>query len=380
MSNSRFCPPALDEIEVSVWGAGYGEAIALHIGGEKWILVDSCIAPDSQLPASLDYLNNLKSCVGETVKLIVVTHWHDDHVRGISTVLNECKSSSLAVSGALQVDEFLNLVNLYSKPTIQKTSGLDEFARAFQLLQRRKKRGTQFNPPKWASADRLLYRDEIRINSEIIEAKVYALSPSDASVLKAQLAFAQLFPKENEHKKRITSPKPNHASVVLWVELGRDIILLGADLENTSDSETGWSAILSGSTATVEKAEVFKIPHHGSENAHHDDVWSELLWSEPIAIVTPFRPGRKFLPSPEDIERITNFTSRVYATAPAKQLKPRWSRGVVRDFATQATRYIRIVDYGWGQVRLRKRMSQVGESWRVELFGDAYALTEEHQQ
>ena len=35
---------------------------------------------------------------------------------------------------------------------------------------------------------------------------------------------------------------------------------------------------------------------------------------------------------------------------------------------------MQVVDYGWGQVRLRKRMNQVGESWQVELFGDAHAL------
>ncbi|MFQ6041703.1 MAG: hypothetical protein ACE5PV_12670, partial [Candidatus Poribacteria bacterium] len=238
----------------------------------------------------------------------------------------------------------------------------------------RLKAGTQFNSPKWASADRLLYRDGIQISSKTIEAKVYSLSPSDASILKAQLAFSQLLPKEHEHKRRIASPKPNHASVVLWVELGNEIILLGADLEDTSDSKVGWSAILSSSTVTSEKANVFKIPHHGSENAHHNDVWVKLLWSEPIAIVTPFRPGRRFLPSSEDIKRITNLTSRAYATAPAKQRRPRWNRGVVRDFARQATRYVQEVDYGWGQVRLRKRMNQVGESWRVELFGEAYAL------
>ena len=376
MSNNQLFPPGPDEIEVSVWGAGYGEAIALHIGGGKWILVDSCIDPDSQLPASLDYLKNLKFPVGEAVKLIVVTHWHDDHIRGISTALDECESSSLAISGAFQVDEFRKLVSLYSEPTIRNTSGLDEFSRVFQLLQKRKQRVTQFNSPKLAFADKWLYRDEIRINSETIEARVCSLSPSDASVLKAQLAFARLLPKERERKKRVTSPRPNHASVVLWVELGNEIILLGADLENTSDSEIGWSAILSGSTVTSEKASVFKIPHHGSENAHHDDVWVKLLWSEPIAIVTPFRPGRKFLPSAEDIKRITSLTSRAYTTAPAKQRRPRLprSRGVVRRFARQATQYMQEVDYGWGQVRLRKRMNQVGESWRVELFGDAYAL------
>ena len=101
MSNNQFCPPAPDEIEVSVWGAGYGEAIVLHIGGGKWVLVDSCIDPGSQVPASLDYLKNLKFPVGEAVKLIVVTHWHDDHIRGISTVLDECKSACFAISGVI---------------------------------------------------------------------------------------------------------------------------------------------------------------------------------------------------------------------------------------------------------------------------------------
>ena len=158
------------------------------------------------------------------------------------------------------------------------------------------------------------------------------------------------------------------------MELGNEIILLGADLENTSDSKVGWSAILSASTVTSEKANVFKIPHHGSENAHNDDVWVKLLWSEPIAIVTPFSRGRKSLPSQEDIKRITNLTSCAYATAPAKQRRSRGGRSVVRKLSEQATIYMQDIDYCWGQVRLRKRMNQVGKAWQVELFGDAHAL------
>ena len=32
--------PAAGELEVSLFGPGFGEALALHIGAGKWILVD----------------------------------------------------------------------------------------------------------------------------------------------------------------------------------------------------------------------------------------------------------------------------------------------------------------------------------------------------
>jgi len=49
-------PPAADEIEVTLFGPGYGEAIAVHLGEGVWLLVDSCVDPDSKAPASGTYL------------------------------------------------------------------------------------------------------------------------------------------------------------------------------------------------------------------------------------------------------------------------------------------------------------------------------------
>lgn len=40
-------PPAADEIEFSLFGPGYGEAVAVHLGDGTWLLIDSCIDPDS---------------------------------------------------------------------------------------------------------------------------------------------------------------------------------------------------------------------------------------------------------------------------------------------------------------------------------------------
>jgi hypothetical protein len=37
--------PAPDEVEISVFGRGFGEAICIHVDGE-WIVVDSCLTPE----------------------------------------------------------------------------------------------------------------------------------------------------------------------------------------------------------------------------------------------------------------------------------------------------------------------------------------------
>lgn len=35
--------PATDEIELTLFGPGYGEAIAVHLGEGAWLLVDPCV-------------------------------------------------------------------------------------------------------------------------------------------------------------------------------------------------------------------------------------------------------------------------------------------------------------------------------------------------
>ena len=157
MINSQFKAPEQDELEVSVFGPEYGEAILLHMGAGQWILVDSCLDPVSGKPASLQYLQDLNVKVEEAVKLVVATHWHDDHVRGIGTVFSKCQTARFVISDALNNEHFLTLATLCDKSLSMKSSGLDEFIKVFQLLESRKPQHARINPPLWAIADRLLY-------------------------------------------------------------------------------------------------------------------------------------------------------------------------------------------------------------------------------
>ena len=378
MVTCNYDPPEQDEIEVSLFGPGYGEALVLHIGGGNWILVDSCIRPESNTPAALEYFGLLNIDMEDAVKLIVASHWHDDHIRGLSDLFIKCAHALFSMPIALKEKEFLTLIRLYDRfPKTTENSGLKEFIRIIMTLANRES-NAQFKPPKYALADRLLYSNQIRLISDSVDAKVYALSPSDAAFQQSLMAFANLLPKFNsrEYKSiiRVASPSPNHTSVVLWIEIGIHRILLGSDLENTNDSETGWTAILNNSQVVNNKAGVFKIPHHGSENAHNDTIWSRFLLDNPYSLLSPFFKGNISLPTQPDIHRINHFTNNAYITNPTRKRKFRWRDNVVRDFVKDVTPDIYNVHSGWGHIRLRKKISDTNPFWQVQLSGDAEAL------
>lgn len=373
MTPSPSLPPSPDELELSLFGPGYGEALLVHLGAGKWILVDSCLHCDSSQPAALAYLHELGVDIAQAVELIVATHWHDDHIRGISAALRECTGADLAVSGAINHEEFFTLVSSYLVPSIMESTGVDELRQVLKTLQARKSRGDRYNPPRYAVADKILYHDSVKLGTSDVTATVSALSPSDASLLQAQLSFARILASQQQARTRVAPPSPNSASVVLWIEVGSHRLLLGSDLEVTHQPNTGWSAILDDALLVTERAGIFKIPHHGSKNAHHPRVWSELLLDDPLALLTPFRRGRTSLPSPEDSARICALTPNAYMTSPVRHQPYKFRNKTVRKTLRSVGCEIRRAHSGWGQIRVRQSIDQADPPC-IELFGDACPL------
>ena len=97
--------PDLDEIEVSLFGPGYGECILLHVGNNEWFIVDSCIDPISREPVSLSYLQQIGIDPSIAVKQVIVSHWHDDHYRGIAKVVEACSSADFICSESSSISD-----------------------------------------------------------------------------------------------------------------------------------------------------------------------------------------------------------------------------------------------------------------------------------
>lgn len=97
----------IGEVTLIGTGGGYGESILVHLGFNNWIVIDSCVNPNTNESLPLWYLESIGVDVSKDVKLIICTHWHDDHIIGISTLLKKCLNAKFCMSKASDTKKFL---------------------------------------------------------------------------------------------------------------------------------------------------------------------------------------------------------------------------------------------------------------------------------
>lgn len=360
--------PADLEFEVSIFGPGFGECIVIHAGFNEWLVVDSCIDSDSGRPAALVYLESLGVKPATAVKFILCTHWHDDHAAGISELLLACERAQFACSSALTRTEFLEVVQAFNKrPLIAKTSGLTEIFNVFSILR------TRGQVPKYAIADLPLLRFPSNPPGPNARCELTALSPSHAEFQRFLHGMAKLVPRATTAKFRFPSPSQNDISVASWLRVGELQILLGADLEEHGISGRGWTAVIASTTKPSGRASVFKISHHGSVTGHHPEIWSELLETPALAVLTPWNQGSK-LPKLEDCQRILGLTPRGYATSRPTSRRVKTQLPVVARTLREAGVTIRETESPTGCVQLRAPIDDADVEWTVTLSPEALPL------
>ena len=350
---ARGHPPRDDEFELTLLGPGYGESIVLHIGGGTWILVDSCGRADA--PAALEYLRSIDLDPARAVVLIVATHWHDDHIRGMARTVEVCTNATFCCASVLCREEFLTAVHALERRHVAAFgSGLREIHRAFSQLREAD------STPTWALANRRIFSTG--------PCEVWSLAPADDVFAGFLRELGRLLPEVGQAETRIRSLSPNDVAVVLWIAVGDIAVLLGSDLE-----QRGWSTVVRNTARPQGTASVFKVPHHGSENAHEPLVWERLLDPEPFAILSPWRRGGRIVPNRRDKQRILASTANAYVSATVD------SAASVRRRASMVERMIRQSNISLRRtpppdgVRLRRRIGS-RTPWRVELFGSACHL------
>lgn len=329
-------------IEVVVFGKGYGESILLHIG-EKWFVVDSFIESKSRKPIAIKYLSDNGYSIDD-ISGIICSHWDNDHVLGISQIIEQ-HSRCLPVCLPIAYDDrrFTEYVTFNAT---NQSGSTTEFYKVLKLIAKRK--ASYF----FAISERNLFQKEI--NDTTISLR--ALSPNDNQF--AAFLDAISIPKEGQTKRHIPLEE-NKISVVTYIKTCLDSILLGGDMENSSN---GWESICD--SFVDNKSHVFKIPHHGSENGYCSKVWQKMV-EKPISIITRFNPSN--LPTDEMLDNIAKDSSAVYVVG-SKARKDREILGKVKkhgDINTVVS--ISLLDSKYGYVKLSKYSED--EDWQVDIYG-----------
>ncbi len=354
--------PGTDELEVSLFGPGKGECATVHLGAGEWLIVDSCRDQLSQKQPAVTYLHGIGVDLSLQVKLVVATHAHDDHVSGIADLFKQCSSALLTCFSALTSEEFYASVvtDASIEGTLRKSVRSEYRALMAELRARPLIAGR--SPGRHAHEQRELWA---RLDGPA--ARVVALSPSDEAVNRATRLLAEGSATVGA-RRRLAASDPNEFAVALRVEVGGDAVLLGADLLH-GPAACGWTAVLA--TPKQPQGSLVKVPHHGAPNAHHPGMWSDLLTSDPLAVLAPYRAGATRRPSAEDISRLKDHATRVYATADASLHKQSArTRRVGASFAGVATGVKEV----WGQAGHVQARRRPGEEWRIAVQAPALRL------
>ena len=178
MMNKELKKPSPDLFQIVLFGKGYGESILIHIGNNKYIVVDSFIDNMSGNPVTIDYLNeigeNPSSIIG-----IICTHWDDDHVKGISKIIEKIEHKINVYIPMVQSnrdkENFVRYVCMNAdSDDINSTS---EYKKLFDFFRDGK---IQIN---FTSSCMNICSSELSsVNKDW--ASIYALSPSQANILK----------------------------------------------------------------------------------------------------------------------------------------------------------------------------------------------------
>jgi beta-lactamase superfamily II metal-dependent hydrolase len=360
-------PPGADVIEVSLFGPGVGESVLVHLGRGNWIVVDCCVdRSDGSIPV-LRYLEEIGVDYANSISMIVATHAHDDHTAGISTLVEKCPSAMFVCSAALTTEEFFKTIALDKKlELLIRQSAYSEYRKVFETVRRRSKSG-QIAIRRATESRSLL---SIAADDTNPAVNVIALSPSDHAVTRSIDALARHVAMQLGTRRRISSFDPNEASVVLWIEVGDKVMLLGADVLN-GPANCGWEGVLSSfQPESDRRASLFKVAHHGSPGADHDDVWGRLVTDRPVALLTPYWRGSVRIPGVLDRGRILSRANAFITATPAPK-SPKPVKSVAAQLG-QSAQNVRPAYTRCGQIRAR---AQLGDpTWKIETFPPAKPL------
>ena len=253
-------PPNPDELEVSVFGPGFGESVVVHVGNGEWIIVDSCVDTLDGDPKSIEYLRLLGLDPAQCVKVVVATHWHDDHVAGLSKTLNDCASALFCCPVALSQRDFLRLAELYCETSGDFPQGPEEIRKSIEIAGLRSKK-LRKQMLCFAKSDSLVWE------SQSSQVKLIALSPSDEMIRRFIESVAQQYAIASsgmDIDDQLTANTPNDTATALRLDVAGRSVLLGSDLEKGS-SLVGWSAVLT-SNMGKEKNHLFSRWHIMAQN------------------------------------------------------------------------------------------------------------------
>jgi hypothetical protein len=302
--------------------------------------------------------------------MVVATHWHDDHIRGIARLFDQCKGAQFCCSAAMSRTEFWQYVMRMGTGSLATDGAkVGEFTRVLSILE------SGGRPPLRAATE----STELRVWPANLlphgeRCLLRSFSPSDLEHQLFLQWLAATKPAQTQPKRSAVDHDHNVTSVVLHLQFSSCAILLGADMEIHNDPRRGWAAVVTTALAREAKpAALNKVAHHGSINGYLQEAWASLLEAAPASVVTPYNrlPDSRKLPTHDDVQRMRTH-GRLLQTSPHAGTRIMTRDPAVARGLRESNIELRDLKGELGLVRFRRRLGTSSTPWASELHGAAF--------
>ncbi|WP_319561059.1 MBL fold metallo-hydrolase [Marispirochaeta sp.] len=301
-------------IEIVFIGPSYGESILIKDNENNWFVIDSCIDLATKESLPLKYLSDVGVNTVERVKMIIITHWHDDHIRGISQLCEKCDNASIVIPLTFGQREFVNIFSysITDELGFRRSGNLREMLRVINVVDQKQLELI------YAKQNETIFQSN---NSEN-KLSIFALSPGNLdyrlSCSGIARAYKSILDGGRLHDDRIN---PNLFSIALLIKIGKSSLLLGGDLEVHPDPRRGIDNALKSHCLSDNISGLYKVAHHGSKTAYHKQL-GQSLRKDNFSIITPWRKGRNAIPTCSEIELHKQHSDQLFITAKPRNSKP----------------------------------------------------------
>ena len=287
---------------VVIGGPSLGESVLLHYGDGKWIIVDSCTYRGVNLP--LFFLEKVHADL-DLVGHVICSHWHDDHVAGMSTLLEKCKYAYFRLP-LISNDYVLPQIFVFKTERSVKENEKKAWEMFKACLDKLNDRD---------DADGVAYKDKyyVKLEDSIEDYQTHgtrvdikAFSPSTEMIDR----FGQMLVNGNADALEFDDSQiePNFCSIALGVRFGNNErhLFVGADLECNRDGDDDvdscdgdcenrhaigmCNVICNRYFEQLRQISYTKIIHHSSKTGYCPKYWNEYVTADNIGVSTAFTP------------------------------------------------------------------------------------------
>jgi len=295
------------DFEVHVLGAGKGESIVLRLPNGQWGVVD-CYAASTTGPNTNPTIAFLRDCGVKRLQFVCLTHPHDDHFLGMTSLIDEFKPREFWRPGCLSPEHVKLIAKYYRIASI--ANGVDYFTKSanelvgiFARIRDGVKR-REINVKRVHSLMTLYPTPAEQTGNFRIE----CIAPSGNQIEHYEGAIWSCIGPNGEIAGTLTRSHHNNISLVLKIVFGETSVVLGGDLE-----KEGWLDVIREYGQSHLNACAIKVSHHGSPNGFCSRLWEYFSSKgKPVAVIAPSRPHK--LPTPDALEHIRSYALEIYAT------------------------------------------------------------------